>query len=390
MSHPVTIDSSRLSAPIRPDVDIFCRVVDNFGDAGVCWRLARCLARDHRRRVRLWIDVPDVLARLRPGGAEPGIEVCHWQDAGAHCVPAHCVIEAFACDLPPAFVAGMAALNPPPRWINLEYLSAETWVEDCHGLPSLDRVSGLTKHFFFPGFTARTGGLLRERGLLARRDAWQADGRARRHDVARLIARLGIDMEAQALQLSLFGYESASIATLLDALAARRQPVQLWVPEGRALAAAGAALGQPIAPGRVIVRGALRLHALAFMDQDDYDRLLWRCDLNIVRGEDSFVRAQWAARPMLWHIYPQDDDAHLGKLDAFLDRYVAGLDPAAAERLRTLHRGWNGEAAVGIQSWHGVLDDLPALARHARHWASRLAAMEDLASQLVLFNQRSI
>ncbi|HET9045379.1 MAG TPA: elongation factor P maturation arginine rhamnosyltransferase EarP, partial [Casimicrobiaceae bacterium] len=37
--------------------DVFCKVVDNFGDAGVCWRLARQLVAEHDLAVTLWIDV---------------------------------------------------------------------------------------------------------------------------------------------------------------------------------------------------------------------------------------------------------------------------------------------------------------------------------------------
>jgi uncharacterized repeat protein (TIGR03837 family) len=387
MSHPVTQDSSRKLSPTRPDADLFCRVIDNFGDIGVCWRLARCLARDHGWHVRLWVDALDALARIKPqGAAEPGIEVRQWNDDAFPCSPASCVIEAFACDLPPVFVTAMAAQDPPPYWINLEYLSAEAWVEGCHGLPSHDAASGLTKHFFFPGFTARTGGLLRERDLPAQRDAWLADAATRQHD----LARLGMAVDTGALQLSLFGYESPSIATLIEALAAHVQPVQLWVPEGRSLTVAAEALGRPLHAGDVVRRGALSLQVLAFMDQDDYDRLLWQCDLNIVRGEDSFVRAQWAARPMLWHIYPQDGGAHLSKLDAFLDRHAEGLVAEVATRLRALHRGWNSATAVPVDDWHALLGDLPLLASHARQRAVALASRDDLATQLVMFNQPPI
>jgi len=386
MSHPVTQDSSRKLSATRPDADLFCRVIDNFGDIGVCWRLARCLARDHGWHVRLWVDAPDALARIKPQGAsEPRVEVRPWSDA-TPCLPAGCVIEAFACDLPPAFVTAMAAQQPPPRWFNLEYLSAEAWVEGCHGLPSHDAASGLTKHFFFPGFTARTGGLLRERPLTAQRDAWLADAAARQRD----LARLGMAVDIGALQLSLFGYESPSIATLIHALAAYAHPVQLWVPEGRSLSVAAEVLGRPLRAGDVVRHGALSLHALAFMDQDDYDRLLWQCDLNIVRGEDSFVRAQWAARPMLWHIYPQQEGAHLTKLDAFLDRHAEGLPAEVATRLRALHRGWNSTTAVPVDDWHAVLGDLPRLASHARQRAVTLGAQDDLATQLVMFNQPPI
>ncbi|MBP9119093.1 MAG: elongation factor P maturation arginine rhamnosyltransferase EarP, partial [Methyloversatilis sp.] len=367
MSHPVTTDSSRNTPPLRPDCDLFCRVVDNLGDIGVCWRLARCLARDHGWRVRLWVDVPEALARIKPHGCdEPRIAVMRWSgDLPAGCVPAPMVIEAFACALPQTFVAAMAALGVAPRWINLEYLSAETWVEDCHRLPSRDAATGLPKHFFFPGFTLRTGGLLREHDLLARRDAWRADAMLRRDT----FERLGMQPRADALQMSLFSYESRAIATLVEALSAWPRPVQLWVPEGRVLSSLTNALGQPLSAGLCAISGSLEVGVLPFMDQDDYDALLWHCDVNAVRGEDSFVRAQWAARPMLWHIYAQEDDAHLAKLDAFLERYAEGLDASVAARLRALHRGWNGVMPVRADDWRTLLVDLTVLTPHAQRWA---------------------
>lgn len=333
------------------------------------------------------MDAPQALARIKPQGAdEPGVELRHWADELPDCEPAHCVIEAFACHLPPRFVAAMAALAVPPRWINLEYLTAEEWADGCHGLSSRDPATGLTKHFFFPGFSARTGGLLRERDLFARRDAWRADVALQQATWA----RVGMQPQPGALQLSLFSYESPSIATLVDALSGRGQPAQLWVPEGRALTALSGALAQPLAAGDVFQRGALWICALPFMDQDDYDALLWHCDLNIVRGEDSFVRAQWAARPFLWHIYHQDESAHLAKLDAFLDRYTSGLDVARAARLRALQHGWNGDAPIAPADWSAAFADLPPLTGHAQDWAARLAATSDLATQLVLFNQTPI
>ena len=78
--------------------------------------------------------------------------------------------------------------------------------------------------------------------------------------------------------------------------------------------------------GAARTRGALTVRVLPFVPQDDYDRLLWACDVNFVRGEDSFVRAQWAGQPFLWHIYLQDENLHHVKLRAFLQRYAADAD----------------------------------------------------------------
>ena len=153
-------------------IDLFCRVIDNWGDAGVCWRLARQLVRERGAQVRLWIDQPQVLAAWQDERAAlTTLQICTWSDAvnWSEIAPADAVIEAFACDIPADYVRNMAQAEIKPRWLNLEYLSAEAWVEGAHLLPS-PQSGGLTKLFFFPGFTEKTGGLLRERDLLTVRD----------------------------------------------------------------------------------------------------------------------------------------------------------------------------------------------------------------------------
>jgi uncharacterized repeat protein (TIGR03837 family) len=371
--------------------DIFCRVVDNYGDVGVAWRLARCLAREHGKRVRLVLDDLTVLARLRPE-ADPGlddqrldgVEVRRWDErvaGAAEIAPAEVadvVVETFGCDAPEPYVRAMAARTPYPRWINLEYLSAEEWVEGSHALPSPHpRYAPLTRHFFFPGFTARTGGLLRERDLLDRRDAFQADREAQAAFWRGLTGTLPPDT---ALKASLFGYAGAPYGALLEAMTHHAGPVWVVAPEGVASAAVAAWLH-----GRERgERSAVNAFTVPFLDQDRYDELLWACDLNFARGEDSFVRAQWAARPFVWHIYPTDDGAHWVKLGAFLARYTAGMDRAHATRLTALWESWNRGDSVA-RAWPAFAAALPRLAPHAEEWAARLATRADLATQLADF-----
>lgn len=371
--------------------DLFCRVVDNYGDVGVAWRLARALAKEQGRRVRLVLDDLTVLARLRPD-ADPGrprqhvegVEIVRWDaafpgDRQAR-VPevADVVVETFGCDTPEPYVLAMASREPHPCWINLEYLSAEGWVDGSHGLPSPHpRLSPLTRHFFFPGFTARTGGLLRERDLLERRDAFQAD-RATQAEFWRLAT--GQVPPEEALKVSLFGYAGAPWEALLQAMT--RHPGRVWVaaPEGAAATAVKNWLG-----GRESgSKGAVQAFTVAFLDQDRYDELLWACDLNFVRGEDSFVRAQWAARPFVWQVYPTDDGAHWVKLSAFLARYTAGMGRDHAASLTAAWEAWNrGEALA--RAWPAFDAALPALAAQAEEWAARLATRPDLATQLARF-----
>ena len=371
--------------------DVFCRVVDNYGDVAVAWRLSRALAREHGKRVRLHLDDLTVLARLRPEADAAQerqrigeVEVCRWPEVmtGEAAVPeseiADVVVETFGCDTPEPYVRAMAARRPMPRWINLEYLSAEEWVEGSHALPSPHpRYAPLTRHFFFPGFTARTGGLLRERDLIARRDAFQAD-RATQAQFWR--THTGAAPSETALRISLFGYAGAPYEGLFECL--RLHPGEVWlaVPEGAAAAALAAWLSRT--PSRAL--GSLRAVPVPFLDQDVYDELLWACDLNFVRGEDSFVRAQWAARPFVWHIYPTDDGAHWVKLAAFLARCTAGMERANAAAVTRLWEAWNRGEPLG-RAWPDFQARLPALAPHAEEWAGRLVRQADLATQLADF-----
>ncbi|MGE8306205.1 MAG: elongation factor P maturation arginine rhamnosyltransferase EarP [Pseudomonas kermanshahensis] len=367
--------------------DIFCTVVDNYGDIGVTWRLARQLVDEHDLAVRLWVDDLNAFVPMCPGADatalqqwQHGVDVRQWPAEWLPVEPAEVVIGAFACQLPAHYVEAMRARPKPPLWLNLDYLSAEDWVEGCHGLPS-PQPNGLRKVFFFPGFTEKTGGLLREGDLLARREAFAQSAEARQA----FLQRLGVHPEAQARLISLFAYENTQLGNWLDALAADTQPTHLLVPQGRILADVAHWLGEPgLAVGDVRLRGSLTVQILPFVSQDDYDRLLWACDFNAVRGEDSFVRAQWAGRPMLWHIYVQEENAHWEKLEAFLAHYRQGLSDDAADALVALWRAWNMDNDVG-QAWQAAQRHWPELQQHARDWAARQATRPDLAMTLVQF-----
>lgn len=367
--------------------DIFCTVVDNYGDIGVSWRLARQLVAEHQFSVRLWVDDLQAFARLCPDADataqsqwQAGVEVCHWTGHRQAAEVADVVIEAFACQLPAQYVAAMQARLVKPLWLNLEYLSAEDWVGGCHGLPSLQS-GGLQKFFYFPGFRENTGGLLRERDLLLQRDVLQQDSASR----TCFLDSIGIQPAVNEQLYSLFTYECASLPGWLQALADASQPVLLVVPEGRAQAAVEDWLGEgDLRAGVPVARGRLRVQGLRFLSQQDYDRLLWCCDFNAVRGEDSFVRALWAGRPLLWHIYRQAEAVHMDKLEAFLQLYLAGLSPDAARALGAFWRAWNhGEEPAG--SWTAIRQHWDELCKHAQDWSTRQAAQQDMAAGLAKF-----
>jgi uncharacterized repeat protein (TIGR03837 family) len=249
-------------------------------------------------------------------------------------------------------------------------------------LPSPHPALPLVKYFFFPGFTAKTGGLLLENGLLERRDAFQCSPQ----EIAAFWTSLGWEMPApQAVTISLFCYPNPALPGLLAAWAVAEMPVVCCVPEGLPAAAVAAALGRErLMPGDQVQTGSLTVRILPFLAQDVYDRLLWACDCNFVRGEDSFVRAQWAAKPLVWHIYPQEENAHEVKLSAFLDLYCTELPPAAANTMRNLWTKWNcGEMDERV--WNEFWQCRTVLEAHARRWSETLRCNGDLVTNLVNF-----
>ena len=359
--------------------DVFCRVIDNFGDIGVCWRLSADLA-ERGHTVRLWVDDASALGWMAPEPLRsPNIQVLHW-DAEAQ-EPGDIVIEAFGCNPPDAFVARMQR-PAPPVWINLEYLSAENWVERCHGLRSpvmSGPGAGLSKWFFYPGFTQATGGLLRENDLMTARQAWDADHHRHRDQ---WLSTLGISAPSPDTRwLSLFCYEPAPVGALLDALVASGHPTQVLLTPG--FATALARQWQAANPSS----STLTLHELPPLSQHDFDHLLWACDLNLVRGEDSAVRALWAGHPHLWHIYPQDDGVHAGKLEAFMDRWMSDWPDDLARDVRRLWLSWNGlkpHSARDFEPLGRLLHD-PRWGANSRASRQRLAEIPDLVTQLCSF-----
>lgn len=369
--------------------DIFCRVIDNFGDIGVCWRLAADLAgRGHG--VRLWVDDGSALRWMVPGAQEgqwANVQVLDWRQSHdphflTQLAPADVWIEGFGCDIASEFIASRArsisgnSINgiPKPVWINLEYLSAESYVERAHGLPSpiqSGAAQGWMKYFYYPGFTARTGGLLREPNL-AQRQAAFAHADLRRTWLA------GHDIPWQGERLvSLFCYEPAALVQVLSQFASDTKPTRLLVTSGRSSMAVRTALEQQISLYPLWnVREQLLISYLPYLTQDDFDQLLWLCDLNFVRGEDSLVRALWAGKPLVWQIYPQDDGAHRHKLEAFLDMLQADAS------LRAWHQAWNQTGSLGKKTPALPLPDYTGWQRTVQAARARMLEMDDLLTRL--------
>lgn len=384
--------SLNMSAPVS--LTLFCKVVDNFGDIGICYRLARQLVAEHQIAVNLWVNdltsfqriCPEVITTLHEQTVK-GIRVLHWADQnGANeanetneaFTPddvTDIVIEFFGCDLPPSYIVAMKIRRPV--WINLEGLSAEQWVEGCHMLPSPQHT--LTKYFFYPGFTDKTGGLLLESDLLQRRRQFQQFPEAS----GNFLRNLGMtESELTSVKVSLFCYPGAPVQALFNAWQNSAVAVTCLIPQNVASAAMLAQTQTFLGSSDHATRGALTVRIIPFLPQEDYDLLLWSCDVNFVRGEDSFVRAIWASRPFIWHIYPQDENLHHTKLKAFLRR------SGATSSVVKLSLAWNDASGPGADFnflWQEFLKDRQVIADLTPGWLGHLLTNGDLSSNLLKF-----
>ncbi|MCH1931010.1 elongation factor P maturation arginine rhamnosyltransferase EarP [Shewanella sp. A25] len=388
-----------------PHWDIFCCVVDNYGDIGVTWRLAKQLVNEYQLPVHLWVDDLNSFSHILPS-LDPaldsqcfnGVTIIHWTNPLPVAFESGAVlIEAFACELPDSVKQQLVELHRQapakvPVWLNLEYLSAEDWVEGCHGLPSMQS-SGIKKYFYFPGFTPKTGGLICENTLFAERDAWQADI-SHKLTLFKALGLSGIDAEDKVF--SVFSYETDALPALCELWqqqANDHHKIHALIPKGRSLNSLQHLLPcsiDELKPGMHISLGKLTLHILPMTDQVGFDRLLWSCDVNIVRGEDSFLRAQWAGKPFIWHIYPQEDDYHLIKLEAFMQLYCDNLAPEIASTWKELNLAFNqGEQSAVRTHWQNLNPVSLPLLQHAKKWPIDAINAADLATRLVQFVKKS-
>ena len=318
---------------------LFCRVKDNHGDLGVCWRLATQLAA-RGVAVQLYVDDASALRWMAPTGCA-GVSVRPWPSDNEVFTAAQVpgvVIEAFGCELPLAYQAAMAARPAPPVWVNLEYFSLENSAQRNHGLPSpvlSGPARGLTKWFYYPGWGEHSGGLLTDfhpgnnRGLTQT----QHLNHAANHTVDKTRADCAQFDIHRELHISVFCYEPPGMGLWLKQLGQLPRQVHLHITAGRAAAAVKQARLSTDVSG-------LNCDFLDHISQPAYDDLLARMDLNLVRGEDSLVRAMCAGKPFLWNIYPQHDGAHIPKLKAFLQQ--TGAPP----RVVQAHLAWNAAHAV--------------------------------------------
>jgi uncharacterized repeat protein (TIGR03837 family) len=368
--------------------DIFCKIVDNFGDIGVCWRLAKQLDREHGIQLRLWIDDLNIAKQLIPAldttqrtQLIENITIAVWDADTCFDQAAEVAIEAFGCELPEGY---LALMQPDTIWINLEYLSAEPWVEGFHARNS--KRGDLTRHFYFPGFTQTTGGLLREHDIVENNQKFASSKQLQSDFLQQL--NLPFDDDNATLKVSLFSYPHAPISDLLSAMADSATKISCYVPATSILPKVAAFFGkESITAGAHLRIKNLSLHVLPFLSQADYDKLLASCDINFVRGEDSWIRAIWAGKPFIWQPYLQAEDTHLIKLKAFLDVFYSDCEHKAKQAAIAIHNTWVSQQ-VSASIWQDYLSNIGILKTFTAQQTGALASQSDLATNLVIYIEK--
>ncbi|OOX78378.1 hypothetical protein BGH94_09495 [Snodgrassella alvi] len=373
---------------------VFVRVIDNYGDAGVGWRLSCLLAEYLHMHVRLWIDDTDALNKLVPAPEKQArITIEAWQgDAmmqqqlSAAADPV-LVIETFGCELPPQVLERMRQRRP--LWLNWEYLTAEDWAVGLHAMSSL-QPNGLEKYFWFMGIDADSGGLLREPDYLAEREKFRQQPKLQQA----FRQEYGLPLQHTGQLWLVFAYTSGQWAQWMAMWQQADTPVTLWLAGGQVIESLRAA--KLIAPeelqqeGDICELGNVTLVRIPFVPQAAFDRLLWLADAAIVRGEDSFVRALWAGLPFFWHIYRQDDDVHLQKLHSFWFKAMQGWPAELRQAFTVLSDDLNGAGAVSSlkreQAWQYLCAHWQSWVKSAAAWSEMLHGQDNALEKLARFS----
>lgn len=306
-------------------LDIFCEIIDNYGDIGVVYRTAKELQKIFpKSKIRAFLNKLDEFKKINsqvldlPSQNIDGIEYItfdYLRDNANELLTAQVIIEAFGCQIPKEYME--IAYDNSELLINLEYLSAEDWIEDFHLQSSPLGRGKLKKVFFMPGFTEKSGGVIADSNYLER--------------IQRVLENKEFyekkylsDIEDRENKIigTLFSYEKNFTPLLEDLKKLNKDVVILAMGEKTQDSLRKILKNFSIEDFRNSLKyGKIEIRFLNFLNQEEYEELINIVDFNFVRGEDSFIRAVLTGKPYMWHIYCQEEYAHMDKIEGFLDKY---------------------------------------------------------------------
>ena len=316
-------------------IDIFCEIIDNFGDIGVVYRISKELKKIFQNvRIRI------VLNRLEEFKAinKKVKDVDYQEIDGLICVTEKYVkenmesfgvsdvfIEAFGCNVPEEYVK--AAKENSKLWINLEYLSGEKWIEDFHLCESLIDSKTLKKIFFMPGFSEKSGGVIIDSGFLER----MKYGKENRDEVFKKYFK-DFDLKDKFIG-TVFSYEK-NFENLLETLKNYKKETVLLLMGEKTQKSFSEILKKNLTEdyGNIVKYGKITMIYSDFFSQEEYEEIISASDFNFTRGEDSFVRGIILGKPFMWHIYLQEEKAHMDKIKAFTERFKESVEVSEEEK----------------------------------------------------------
>ncbi|MDD5455967.1 MAG: elongation factor P maturation arginine rhamnosyltransferase EarP [Candidatus Margulisbacteria bacterium] len=311
------------------NIDIFCQVVDNYGDAGYSYRLARAL-KLHRtdRQVRLFINELHTLAQLLPEldvtRAQQnieGVDIIIINDQLVkriqHLQFASLIIESLSSPVPEVF--RKQVYSQSQLIFILEHLTAEPAFEAMHGL-SAPTGYDIPRYLIAQGLTAKSAGILIEANLPETVRAASGKQLKWRQKWLKPYADI-LPFEPETAKTgSLFSYDH-DFSSLLCVLQKEIETYVLFILGDLSQQVMREALNQEKAiwlrPDAANL-GSIYILFPEMFSQQDYDLLLFTMDFNMVRGEDSLARAILSGKPFLWQAYDQGENYQLVKVNALM------------------------------------------------------------------------
>ena len=344
-------------------IAIVCKVIDNFGDAGFCLRLGKALA-NRNHHVFLLHDHPATLQLLYPRTEFNSLNLIEASSPDfdhGQIGALDLIIEPFGTSSEQTehrFELALKTAYASAPWLVVDYLSAEDWVENFHLSQAVDPRTGHRSTLFYPGFSSKTGGLIH----------CDCSAKSQHHSTT--------DSPNNQL-IFVFAYPNAPLKQLAAGCEQANRAGANWHIDRAGATTKEQALTQLV-------------QNIEFRPQSEFDDLLAQYDVLFVRGEDSFVRAQLAGKPMIWQIYPTEDNAHRVKLQQFFSLYSAELEPKAAVALWRCWLAWNctDEQLDMADCWLALLAHLPTLKAHALRWQHRLLEGPELVSEILTWRSK--
>lgn len=340
------------------DITVLCRVVDNFGDIGFCWRLSRSLL-EVCPEISLRLVVSDLASfsaldnridASKSVQSVSGIEVFDWNDA-ERCKkafgekPPRVVLECFQCGRPDWLeeILFYGEREDIAHIINVEYLTAEDWADEFHCLKSATRSKFVKKVNFMPGFSKKTGGLVLDKSFMQSLSE-------REYAKSLLQKEANIEVNDDDFNVVVFSYERdftpvvRALSALAENLAKKKgKRVRVFLTEGKSRKSFLGAIEKEVAEKKETA--PFLLTKLPFLTQSTWDALLTLCDFNFVRGEDSMARACLCGVPFVWHAYPQEAQWQTVKVNALMKKMALYFSDSTAAVYAEFMREYNKDNA---------------------------------------------